>query len=115
MSKKLDFINYIKDFINEDEMPDDVRTYWEAFKQTNEKEKPAFTENGKLILKFLQTNTDRNMWQSKQIAEELMISSRSVSGSMRKLVTDGYVEALGDSPRVYSITEKGKKIIICNP
>lgn len=111
MSKKLEFINYIKTVINEDEMSDEARTYWTAFQQTDEKEKPPFTENGKLILKFLQTTTSRDMWQSKQIAEELMISSRSVSGSMRKLVSDNYVEAVGENPKVYMITDKGRNYI----
>jgi predicted transcriptional regulator len=31
---------------------------------------------------------------------------------MRKLVTDGFVEKLGDSPSIYSITEKGINIEI---
>ena len=33
-----------------------------------------------------------------------------VSGSIRKLVADGFVEKLGDEPVIYGITEKGKKL-----
>ena len=49
---------------------------------------------------------------AKDIAEGLFVSSRTVSGAMRKLVTDGYVEKVGQEPVVYAITEKGKNIEI---
>lgn len=111
MSKKVDFINYIKNYINEDEMPEDVRTYWEAFQQTNEKEKPEISDNGKPLLMFLQTHTERSSWTAKQIADELGISSRSVSGAVRKLALDGFVEKIGESPCAYAATEKGKNYI----
>ena len=35
-----------------------------------------------------------------------------VSGAMRKLVTDGFVEKVGQDPVIYSITENGKNINI---
>ena len=35
------------------------------------------------------------------------MTSRTASGAMRKLVTDGYLEKVGENPVVYSITEKG--------
>lgn len=114
MSKKVEFINYIKNFINEDEMPDEVRAYWDAFQQTNDKEKPEISDNGKPLLMFLQTHDERSSYTAKQIADELGISSRSVSGSIRKLVTDGFVEKLGESPCAYAVTEKGKSYIFEN-
>jgi predicted transcriptional regulator len=40
------------------------------------------------------------------------LGSRSVSGAMRKLVSDGFCEKIGQDPVVYTITEKGKKFII---
>ena len=52
------------------------------------------------------------MWKAKDIAEGLFISSRGVSGAMRKLVTDGYVEKVGQDPVIYSLTEKGKIVEI---
>jgi predicted transcriptional regulator len=42
----------------------------------------------------------------------MFINSRTVSGAMRKLVTDGFVEKIGENPVIYSITEKGKNIEI---
>ena len=47
---------------------------------------------------------------SKEMAEALTASSRTVSGAMRKLVTDGYVDKVGADPVVYAITEKGKAV-----
>lgn len=112
MSKKLEFIMYVEKLLLEasEPMNDEARLYWEAFKETDEKEKTKFTENGKLILEFLQNNPQSAMWKAKDIAEGLGISSRSVSGAMRKLVTDEYVEKLGKDPIIYTITELGKNI-----
>jgi predicted transcriptional regulator len=52
------------------------------------------------------------MWKARDIAEGLFINSRAVSGAMRKLVTDGYVEKIGQDPVVYSLTDNGKNIEI---
>lgn len=112
MTKKQEFVNFIEEVIEKSPvvMSDNVKAYWEAFKG-NEGNKPAFTENGKKVLVFLQAQTDKDMWKAKEIGEELMVSSRTVAGSMRKLVSDGYVEKIGQDPVVYAITEKGKKVV----
>ena len=118
MSKKQEFINYVKelqahcDAYSTIEMSEDARLYWEAFCGTTDTERPMFTDNGKLILKWMQNNTSDPMLRAKDIAEGLFISSRAVSGAMRKLVTDGFVEKVGQDPVIYSITEKGKNIKI---
>lgn len=118
MSKKQEFINFIEEMMNElnigpDSLSENVRLYWDAFRGADETgEKPLFTDNGKLILKHLQDHQDVIMWKARDIAEGLFISSRTVSGAIRKLVTDGFVEKVGQDPTIYSITEKGKNIII---
>lgn len=87
--------------------------FWEAFVSSdNKSEKPLFTDNGKLILNFLKDNQDTPLWKAKDIAENLLVSSRTVAGAMRKLVTDEYVEKVGKEPTIYSLTEKGKNIEI---
>lgn len=88
---------------------DDAKTYIEALRASSaeEKEKPEMTDNGKLILGYMQTSNITAL-TSKRISEGIMISSRGVSGAMRKLVTDGYVEKVGNNPAVYILTEKGK-------
>ena len=117
MSKKQEFISYVKDLMDATSeypilMSEDARLYWEAFCGTTEAEKPMFTDNGKLILKWMQENTSDPMLRAKDIAEGLFIGSRAVSGAMRKLVTDGFVEKVGQDSVIYSITEKGKNIKI---
>ena len=63
MTKKEEFINWVEEIMKAaktdwHEAPDNVQMYWEAFKGKNDSEKPAFTDNGKLILKYLQDNQD---------------------------------------------------------
>lgn len=114
MSKKQEFINYIEDLMNGEkpEMTENVKLYWEAFKGKEEVDKPLFTDNGKLILQCMKDHTETPMWKSRDIAEVLFISSRAVSGAMRKLVSDGYVEKVGQDPTIYTLTDKGTKIEI---
>ena len=116
MSKKQEFIKYVNELITAApsvEPSEDAQLYWTAFCGLDESgEKPMFTDNGKLILKFLQEHQETPMWKARDIAEGLFISSRAVSGAMRKLVTDGFVEKVGQDPVIYSLTENGKNIDI---
>ena len=116
MTKKEKFIECIDDAffskVDINELDPDIVNYWEAFKGKPEEDKPLFTDNGKQILVFLQENVNTPMWKARDIAEGLFISSRAVSGAMRKLVSDGFVEKIGQDPTIYSITEKGKNIEI---
>jgi DNA-binding MarR family transcriptional regulator len=114
MTKKDEFIKYVEDLIdgNYYEMSENVRLYWEAFKGKAEENKPMFTDNGKLILQYLKDHQETPMWKARDIAEGLFISSRAVSGAIRKLVTDGFVEKVGQEPVIYSLTENGKNIEI---
>ena len=116
MSKKQEFIKYVNELIAAApnvKPNEDANIYWTAFCGLDENgEKPLFTDNGKLILRYLQENTDTSAWKAKDIAEGLFMNSRAVSGAMRKLVTDGFVEKIGQDPTLYSITENGKNITI---
>ena len=116
MSKKEKFVKAVQealfDKVDLTEMDTDVVAYWEAFKGKEEADKPMFTDNGKIILKYLQDNPDITSAKAKDIGEGLFISSRAVSGAIRKLVNDGFVEKIGQDPVLYSITEKGKTIEI---
>ena len=116
MTKKQKFIETINDAffskIDINELDPDVITYWNALKG-DDGNKLTFTDNGKLIIKYLQTlPAGTPMMKAKEIAEGMFISSRAVSGAMRKLVTDGFVEKVGQDPVMYLITEKGKNIKI---
>ena len=110
MSKK-DFIQEIGDMIdNEDiQLSQAALEYFEELR--NKKASSGeMTENGKKILMFIQEKHSEynNVLKAKDIAEGLGISGRSVSGSIRKLITDGYVEKIGKDPVSYGITDLGK-------
>ena len=72
------------------------------------------TEAGAKILNWLQKNYKKynNILTSKIIGEGLFMGSRAVSGSMRKLISDGYVEKVGSNPVTYSLTNDGINYII---
>lgn len=93
------------------EMSANVKAYIDALMETQD-EKPVLTDNGKQILMYMQQNSDKTTFKAREIAEGLFISSRGVSGSLRKLVNDGFADKLGESPVIYSLTEKGKNYII---
>lgn len=94
----------------------DAMAYFEAFKSSvdSKSDKPKFTDNGKLILQYMRDNAEasQNMFKAREIAEGIFISSKSVSGSMRKLVNDGFVEKIGQDPIIYAITEAGMQVEI---
>lgn len=90
-------------------MTDNIKTYLEILE--NQEVKPVLTENGKTILDYMQKSTDTN-FKAKDIAEGLFVSSRVVSGSLRKLVNDGFVEKVSNEPVIYILTDKGKNFII---
>ena len=117
MSKKSKFIEFVDDAlfskVDINEVDSDIVAYWEALKGTCDVEKPTFTDNGKLVMEYLKGLPEGSpALKSREIAEALFVSSRSVSGAMRKLVTDGFVEKIGQDPVMYSLTEKGKNIEI---
>ena len=84
--------------------------FWEDFKKGKSKSSEKMTENGAKLLSWMQENIEKmsNTFTSKEIAEALFTSGRSIAGSMRKLVIDGYVEKTGKDPIQYSLTEVGK-------
>ena len=113
---KQEFIDFLNALIAaapevaEEKMTENVKAYIDAL--TDKKaEKPALTDNGKMVLKYLQ-NAEPGLYKAKDIADGLFVASRNVSGAMRKLVADQFVEKMGESPVLYSITEKGKEFII---
>ena len=117
MSNREIFLKDIEDLIetHKEEVAKETIEYFETLKKTiADDKKEEFTENGKRILLFLQANQDIEIWKAKDIAEKIDISSRSVSGSMRKLLNDGYVDKIGKDPVIYALTTKGKEIKINN-
>jgi predicted transcriptional regulator len=105
----IDFLNALMEAapdVAQSKMTDNIRAYIEILMDTKN-DKPELTDGGKVILDYMQ-KTDTPMLKARDIAEGLFISSRVVSGSLRKLVNDGFCEKVGQNPVVYALTEKGK-------
>ena len=88
----------------------DALEFFEELKNNKVKNSNTITENGAKLLAWMQENQEKmsNIFTSKEAAEALFTSGRSIAGSMRKLTTDGYVEKTGKDPVKYSLTEAGK-------
>lgn len=120
MTKKEKFINFIQSeiFKREDiyveqcgEDWEDIKNFWSQFLSDKKSSSNSeMTENGSKILKYMQSNEDKynNLFTSKEIGEGLFMSSRSVSGSMRKIIANGFVEKVGKDPVTYSLTDEGR-------
>ena len=115
---KQEFLNFIKELMEanpeftKEKLTPTIEEYLKALMETQES-KPELTDNGKKILLYMREHPEQQIWKAREIAMGLFISPRGVSGSMRKLANDGFIEKLnGDSPVIYMITEKGKNIKI---
>lgn len=109
----LDFLNSLIEAapdVAEEKMTDSVKKFIETLSEKGE-DKPEITDNGKVILDYMQKSNEP-LLKSRDIAEGLFVSSRKVSGGLRKLVTDGFVEKVSKDPVIYTLTEKGKNFII---
>lgn len=117
MSKKQKFIEMVDSLLANSTLgtiDEEALEYFNILKAADiNEDKPKFTENGKLVLRYMQENKDlrNNIFNAKEIGEGLGVSSRTASGAMRKLVTDGYVEKIGTgNPVVYSLTSSGVEV-----
>lgn len=122
MTKKDAFITIVKKEIfdnptiyveNYPELYEDAKIYFDVLSSGSAAtDKPKFTLIGSKVLAFMRDNKDKynNLFTAKNMAEELGIASRSISGGCRKLVNDGYLEKLGDSPVTYALTEAGESV-----
>lgn len=104
-----EFLEELKDYTKYFS-PEAVEFYYELLENQDKISKTAVTENGVKILKVMQENYElyNNIYSSKQLGELLFMSPRSVSGSMKKLINDGYVEKKAGTPVCYGLTDLGK-------
>lgn len=93
-------------------LPTEIKDFYNMLRsQEQYNTKPILTESGLQILEFLQKSESKN-YKAKDIADGMLISSRKVSGAIRKLVTDDFVGKFGSNPVVYTLTDKGKNFNI---
>lgn len=124
MTNKEIFIEEIEELLadrrqtfGDDGLSEGARAYLEQLKAMPEKEKAPFTENGAKVLIWMQENYEsyNNILKAKEIGDGLFCSSRTVSGAMRKLITDGYVSKTEGTPTCYSLTELGMNVTVVIP
>ena len=119
MTNKEQFIQEIEELVKASchRLSEGARAYFEQLKNSPEKEKAPFTANGAKILTWMQENYDKynNVLKAKEIGEGLFCSSRTVSGGIRKLITDGYVSKIAGTPVCYSLTDLGKTVEVIVP
>ncbi len=111
MTIKQAFVQFIKENVafDETDLGTQAAEYFEKLQEMKDSSKSDITEKGKEILTAMTAFEAPAL--AKEIAEAMGIGSRSVSGSMRKLVTDGYVNKVTDEDEKtnkYEITEVGK-------
>ena len=99
---------YTENYLDEDW--NKALEFFEELKNNKTKNSGKMTENGLKVLSWMQENVENmtNVFTSKEIAEGLFTTGRSVAGSMRKLVNEGFVEKIGKDPVQYALTEAGK-------
>ena len=100
----------VPDFIANNE---EAYEYWLLFKDGKSGESKGMTETGGKVLKFMQEQCElfNNIFSAQNIGEGLFMPPRSISGSMRKLISDGYVEKIGVKPTTYALTDAGKEYL----
>ena len=107
------FEQIIADYeIDLDEDVEELRSFLAAL-DTKENNKLTFSEVGLQIFEYMRDGHEKNN-KAKDIAEGMGLPSKKISGAMRKLVSDGYVEKFGSNPVIYSLSEKGKNFDIEN-
>lgn len=110
MTNKEKFINEIDHLLENStfSFSDGANVFFKELKKG--KANTGFTENGKNIIQYLQGLAEDSVTSAKDIGSALSLSGRSISGSMRKLVSDGYVIKQGKDPVLYSITAEGRAL-----
>lgn len=84
----------------------------DAIDSAKEEGSMELTDKNKNILAWMQENREKynNIFTAKQIGDELFMSGRAVSGSVRKLVAAALVAKSGQNPVCYSLTDNGIEI-----
>ena len=123
MSKRTEFILMMhhawKDFYRDKDAGiynlDEAWGYFEQIESGGDASPTAsLTTNGRKILDALKKmpSNNVNMWTAKEIADTYDATSASVSGGMRKLISDGYVEKGNPGAKTifYKLTAEGLAI-----
>lgn len=86
----------------------DIRDEKIKFVEQNSKKNTKLTKNGITLLKGMQEHCFEGEFTSKEISKMVGFSSRGISGTIRGLVTNGYVNKDTSKPIKYTLTQLGK-------
>lgn len=116
MNSKEQFVNFLEERLFNDlvleEIDPEVANYWQDFKTGKIGGKSGLTDNGKMLMQFFQSHSADEQYTAKDIAEDLFIQARTVSGAMRSLVNSGYVTKIEGKPNKYQVTDEGMNLVI---
>ena len=113
MTKQEKFVAFINNtnIMDKDGIDPEILDFWIDLKSTPRATSISLTNNGMKILTTMKLDSDA-IWSAADIAKISDMTPRSVSSSIRKLVTDELVEKQSSEPVTYKLTTKGKEIII---
>lgn len=102
LTPRQQFINEVDAAITLLNLSEVAAAYWEEFKK-GKASTGELTEMGQNILNFMKENNiiESCPMSAKSIGEGLFIASRVISGAMRKLVKDGFVDKIPGNPVTY--------------
>lgn len=113
MTKQEKFVAFINNtnIMDKDGIDPEILDFWIDLKSTPRATSISLTNNGMKILTTMKLDSNA-IWSAADIAKISDMTPRSVSSSIRKLVTDELVEKQSSEPVTYKLTTKGKEIII---
>ena len=90
-------------------LSDEALRYWDDFVK-GKASIGGMTEAGEKVLTWMLNHETEfaNVFNAKIIGEGLFVHSKTVSGAMRKLISDGYVAKEGQNPVSYSLTDTAR-------
>ena len=87
-------------------VPTEAYEFFEDYRKAKGEEAKLFTAKGVAVLSAMREIDD---WiTATSLGEKMDISGRSVAGTFKKLVNDGYVEKRTGTPASYRLTDLGK-------
>lgn len=109
MPTKENFISEIEKLLKTNTINDEAIEFFEMFKAGTIKNSKIITSKGIEILKFLQSKPNDYVFTSKMLSTAIeSMNTRSISGTLRKMLNDGFVEKVGSTtPISYKITAMG--------
>lgn len=111
MTTKEKFISEIETILATNPISEEAMSFFNELKSSA----PIVTEKGINILSYVQKQSMDYIFTAKMLAEQIDMNTRSISGTIRKLITDGFLEKVGNSsPLTYKITESGYNLDLDN-